>query len=156
MAGSGAGLTAGGAGAGTAACVVGVVVGAGAAAACVVVVTGVGKAAKATGGETFSVVAVTAPSIFLSCALPAAATAFTTVVAVGRGAEAPSDRAPPEVLMATAPEARAIATIPTAAPRPRRVRIGRMVQTARFRSDLRPAPEDVAEWGWCTLASTMC
>jgi hypothetical protein len=64
---------------------------------------------------------------------------------VGRGAEAPSDRAPPEVLMATAPEARAIATIPTTAPRPRRVRIDLMLPAARFRSDVRPAPEDVVE-----------
>ena len=50
--------------------------------------------------------------------------------------------------MATAPEARAIASTPTTAPRPRRVRIDLMLPAARFRSDVRAAPEDVAEWDW--------
>jgi hypothetical protein len=142
MAGSAGGLTAGGAEAGTAAGAVGVVVGGGAAGACVVVVvTGVGKAAGTTAGEMFSVVAVTAWCI-LSWTLPAASTARTAAVPVGRAAEAPSGRAPPDVLMATAPEARAIAAIPTIAP--------------RFRSDPRPVPEDVAEGDWFVPGSTMC
>src|ERR1700677_4033575 len=114
MAGSAAGVTAGAAGAGTAAWVVRGAVGVGAAAVCVVVVvTGVSRAAATTGGETFLAVEDTALVIRLSCTLPAASTACTPAVAVSRGADAPSDRAPPDVLTATAPEARAIATIPT-------------------------------------------
>ena len=102
---------AGRAGAGSAACVVGMVVGGGAAAVCVVGVvvgaTGVTEGATTTGGETFSAVR-----------------ALTAAVAVGPGAEVASDRAPPEVLLATAAEARTIATKPdncsAAPPHPQR------------------------------------
>jgi hypothetical protein len=140
---AGSGVTAAGPGAGTAACVVGVVVGM--ATACVVgVVVGVtGVTAATIAGETFLAVA-----------------ACTAAVAVRRGADVASDRAPPAVLMAmamaTATEARAIATTPTTAPRPRRVRIDLMLPAARSRRDVRPAPEDGAERGSFVRISTMC
>jgi hypothetical protein len=161
MAGSAAGVTAGGAaggaGAGTAAGVVGMVVGVGVAAASVVVVaTGVGNAAATTGGWTFFAVAVTALIIVSSCPVGEASTTCTAAGAVCLDAEAPSDRAPPEMLMATAPEARATATIPTTAPRPRRVRIDLMPSVARFHSAARPAPEHVADGGRFVGGSTMC
>ncbi len=144
MAGSAGGVTAAGVGAGTAACVVGVVVGVGATTACVVGVvvgaTGVTESAATTGGETFLAVG-----------------ALAADVAAGWGADvAASDRAPPEVLMAMAPEARAIATTPTTAPRLRFVRIDLMPLAARFRSDVRPASENAAEWGSFVRVSTMC
>jgi hypothetical protein len=132
MAGS-TGATTGGAEAGAAACVVGVVVGVGAATACVVGVvvgvTGVSNAAAMAGGETFFTGAAAAVCALESCRLPAASTAFTAAVAVGRSAEVRSDRGQ---LRATAPEASASASTATAAPRPRRVRIHLVLPAERF------------------------
>ena|ERR1700722_7951248 len=157
MAGSAAGITGGGAGAGTAACVVGVLVGGGATATCVVgVVTGVIKPAGTTGDETFFAAAVAALFILVSCTLRAASAASTAAVAVGRGAAARSDRAKTEVLSASVPEARAIASTTTTVRRPRRVHIDLTLPAARFRGAVRPAPEEVVESGGFVWASTMC
>jgi hypothetical protein len=157
MAGSAAGVTAGGAGAGAAGCVVGTVVGVGVAAGCVVVVaTGAGNAVGTMAGETSLAVAATALFILSTCPLPAASTTCTAADEVGLGANAPSDRAPPEVLMAMAPEARATVTIPITTPLARRVRIDLMPSAARLNSDVRPAPHEVAERGWFVRISTMC
>ena len=73
---------------------------------------GAGDVAGTMAGEASLAVAVTALFILSTCPLPAASTTCTAADEVGLGADAPSDRAPPEVVMATAPEARAIASHP--------------------------------------------
>jgi hypothetical protein len=135
-----AGSTAGAAGAGTAACVVGVVVRVGATTACVVGVVvgveGVTGVAATIAGETFL-----------------AAATCTALVAAGRAEEVRWDRAAPDVVMAAAPEARAITTVTRIVPRPRRVPIP---PAARLRSALRAVLEDVAEEALFPMISTMC